>query len=58
MSMKEQDETQILKKMEHVVKESFEIVKKWLKKSFKDRIPCYNMTETELELDVCLFNSV
>lgn len=54
MSLTAQDERKRLEKIEHVVEETFDVVKKWLKKSLNSRIPCYSIAEAELELKVLL----
>ena len=60
LSMTGEDGTGGLERIEQVVEEAFEIVKKWLKKSLSSKIPCYRIEEAELELKVfkkvlCLF---
>ena len=52
LSMTGEDETGGLERIEHVVEEVFEIVKKWLKKSLNSKIPCYYIGDAELELKV------
>ena len=53
LSMTGEDERGGLERIVHVVKEAFEIVKKWLKKSLSNKIPCYRIQKAELELKVC-----
>ena len=50
----EQDGTQTFQQMEKVVVESFDIVKKWLKKSLSPKISCYTVSDTNKELEVCI----
>ena len=54
MSLTGQDERKRLEKIEHVVEETFDFVKRWLKKSLNSKIPCYSIAEAELELEVLL----
>ena len=51
--MLKHEEKQTCQKMEQVVVESFDVVKKWLKKSLLSKIPCYTIPDTEKELEVC-----
>lgn len=48
----EHDSTQTFEKMEQVVVDSFDIVKKWLEKSLLGPIPCYNTADANKELEV------
>lgn len=52
----EQEEKQLTDKMKQTVAESFDVVKKWLKKVFlSSKIPWYSKDETEKELEVHTF---
>ena len=53
LSMTGEDETEGLERIENVIEEAFEIVKKWLKKSLSSKILCYRIEKAELELKVC-----
>ena len=56
----EQEENQMTKDMTRVVVDSFEVVKKWLKKNvvLTRTIPCYIIVETDKELEVNIFFKV
>lgn len=53
----EQEEKQLTDKMKQMVAESFDVVKKWLKKFvfLSSKIPWYSKDETEKELEVHTF---
>ena len=53
----EQEEKQLTDKMKQMVAESFNVVKKWLKKFvfLSSKIPWYSKDETEKELEVHTF---
>ena len=51
-SVLEQDEKRTAEQTKRVALESFEAVKKWLKKALLSKIPCYVTAETEKELEV------
>ena len=53
ITLLEQGDIETFEAMEQVVVESFDVVKKWLKKSLRSKIPCYTITDTEKELEVC-----
>ena len=53
LSMTGENETEGLERIENVIEEAFEIVKKWLKKSLSSKILCYRIEKAELELKVC-----
>ena len=48
----EQGENHMTKDIARVVLDSFEVVKKWLKKKLMGTIPCYAIVETNKELEV------
>lgn len=56
-TMLEQEEKRMSEKMKQMVVESFEVVKKWLKKNvfLSSKIPWYSKDETEKELEVHIF---
>ena len=53
----EQEKKRMWDKMKQMVEESFEVVKKWLKKNVfsSSKIPWYSTTETEKELEVRIY---
>lgn len=53
----EQEEKRLTDKMKQMVTESFDVVKKWLKKFvfLGNKIPWYSKDETEKELEVHIF---
>lgn len=51
----EQEEKQKFDQSRKVVVESFEVVKKWLKKTLLSKIPCYIMDGTQKELEVQVY---
>ena len=51
----EREEKQLTDKMKQMVAESFDVVKKWLKKRLLGTITCYIKDETEKELEVYIF---
>ncbi|XP_068694646.1 E3 ubiquitin-protein ligase rnf213-alpha-like isoform X2 [Montipora foliosa] len=48
----ERDDGNTFKEMENVVVETFDAVKKWLKKSLLSSIPCYTIDNTDKELKI------
>ena len=56
IAMLEQEQRKpVWEKIEGMVMESFQIVKKWCKKYLNSRFPCYDVAEAEKELQVCMF---
>ena len=53
LSVTGEDETGGLERIEQVVEEALEIVKKWLNESLTSKIPCHRKEKAELELKVC-----
>jgi len=53
----EPEEKQLTDRLKQMVAESFDVVKKWLKKFvfFGSKIPWYSKDETEKELEVHIF---
>ena len=51
----ERDDGNTFKEMENVVVETFDTVKKWMKKSLQSSIPCYTTDNTDKELKVCCY---
>ena len=51
----EQEKKRLTDKMKQMVAESFDVVKRWLKKFLSSKIPSYSKDETEKELEVHIF---
>ena len=49
----EADDAMRFKESENMVKETIDVVKKWLKNSLLEQIPCYTTADTNKELQVC-----